>query len=423
MTPRRILLELDAAYSLEMLRARTMEHEVTCRDLGGFFDHVWSVHPAVGASPEHSGASAVGPIGTTRLAPRHTVIEGRVGRYAWLRSLPRLNFAVAQTGLILRLLRLMKAERVSIVRAGDAYYLSLLGLMLARLRGASLVVRVNSNQDSIYAATGDLAYPRVLPSRCLEQRVARLVLQRADLVAAASQNNLEFALVNGARPERSTIFRYGTWVDPLHFRIDPSERASVRPEIGLGDRPFLIIVGRLEPVKHPQDVLAVLERAKHHRPDLAALFVGDGAMRSELESKAKEMGLDEDVVFVGNRDQQWIVRALTAASVVLSPLTGRALVEACLSGSPVVAYDVEWHSEIVKSGRTGILVPYRDTEAMAGAVVTLLADSSLSASMGQRSRARTLEMMDPDRLMAHERSEYEKLLGSPGRSGPTHQCL
>ncbi|MDQ4142195.1 MAG: glycosyltransferase family 4 protein [Actinomycetota bacterium] len=409
------LLTLEANYSLRTVLARGLDREITCRDVDGLFDHVWSVNPIIGASPEHWGEQSIGPPSTMRLTERHTVVEGRIGRFVSLRRLPWLNFVVAQFLLLIRLLWLIRKERISMIRAGDPYYLGLFGMLLAASHRLPFVVRVNANQDIIYETTGMPAYPRLLRYRWLEKRIERFVLSRADLVAGGNQNNLNFALANGARPEHSTVFRCGTWMDPVHFEVEP----EMRCRLDLGFRPgqpFLIIVGRLAPVKRPQDVIEVLRIAREKEPTLGAVFVGDGPMMEELRSAAERINAGDDVRFVGNQDQSWVASALTSASVVLSPLTGRALVEACLSGTPVVAYDVEWHSELVLNGETGMLVPFGDTEEMAEAVCALLGDPDRAAIMGKRARAAALGMMDPARLIEHERAEYLKVLrGSRGR--------
>jgi len=342
------------------------------------------------------------------------MIEGTVARSAGLEAFPRLNFALAQLALMFELRRLVRQHNVSIVRAGDPYYLAILGLLIARSEHLPMVVRVNGNYDHVYAATGATAYPRLLPSRAIEKRIEHFVFSRSDLVAAGSVDNLNFVLDNGGRPDNSTIFGYGTWIDPMHFDQEPESRASSRAELGFGNRPFVIMVSRLEPVKHPDDALHAMALAKEREPDLAIVFVGDGSMRAEMEATAAELGIADDVRFVGNRGQAWIADALTSATVVLSPLTGRALVEACLSGTPVVAYDVEWHSEIVTHGETGLLVPFRDIEAMANAMCDLIADPPLAATLGQKARAATLHAMDPAKAMEHERSEYRKLLARRG---------
>src|SRR5579863_9545044 len=73
---RRALMVIDGAYSLGELERRRQLPVVTNRDLDGFFSHVWSVHPLVGASPQHRQDQREGPPSVHEVSPRHTVIEG-----------------------------------------------------------------------------------------------------------------------------------------------------------------------------------------------------------------------------------------------------------------------------------------------------------------------------------------------------------
>ena len=406
------LLSLDTAYSLALIRARKLESVFVSRDLDGFFEHVWDVHPIVGASPEHDASSAVGRPCTTSLAPRHTMIEGKVGCFAGLARVPVLNLALAQVHLLLHLHRLLRRERISLVNANDPSYTGLLGLVLARANRLPLVVTVVSNHDMVFAEHGRPVYPRLFRRRWIEKRVEHLVFSRADLVAVGSEDNRSFAVANGARPERVSFLRYGDLVDPVH-RVEPTGRPSVREDLGLVDRPFLITVTRLEPVKHPGDILAVLAHARRRIPSLAVVIVGDGALRQQLEAKARELGIERDVVFAGARDQAWIARALSSADVVVSALTGRALVEASLSGTPIVAYDVEWQSEFVLHGETGVIVPHRNTEAMAEAACRLIEEPALAARLAAQARTRTQEVWDPEANRSERRQALAQLLEVP----------
>ncbi|MBS3940426.1 MAG: glycosyltransferase family 4 protein [Actinobacteria bacterium] len=388
------------------MRERRIEHSITSRDLDGFFEHVWSVHPLVGA--DGSSTRAGRPV-SHRLGPRHTVIEGHT-RWPGLQRVPVLGLALAQLALWRRLVRV--AAAVDAIRVGDPYYQGLIGWALARRFRVPLVVRVNGNYDAIYASVGRPAYPRLLRYRWLEKRIERFVLSRAAVVAGANEDNRRYAEANGARRERTTVFRYGNLIDPEHF-TEPDRRASVRDQLGL-DGPYLICVGRLEPVKHPEDVIDVLAHLRSDPaalPPVTALFVGDGEQRPDLERRAAELGLSAGVRFAGNLDQRTIAAALHEAHAVLAPMTGRALVEAALSRTPVVAYDVEWHPEIVEHERTGLLVPYRDTEAMAAAVQRLLDDGELRARLGDDAREATLHLMDPHRLAEVERAAYAFAFG------------
>ncbi len=406
------LLVLDAAYELDEVRQRNLVHSITSRDLGGFFEHVWSVHPLVGAA---AGSAAVPQREVRReeLAPGHTFLEGGVRRYRGLSRLPMTDFVLAQSSLLRALSELLARERISVVRVGDPYYQGLLGLLLARWARIPLVIRINGNYDAIYASVGRLAYPRLFRRRRVEKLVDRFVLPRAALVAGANSNNLQYALDNGARPGRTAVFRYGNLIDPVHWS-DPAARPPVVAELGVAGR-YVVCVSRLEAVKHPEDVVEVLRQVTSTHPDVSAVLVGDGAERETLTRLAVRYGVGDHVLLVGNRDQQWIASALAHCAVVLSPMTGRALVEAALSARPIVAYDVEWHSELLTDGRTGFLVPYRDTAAMAGRTVELLDADDDAREVGRAARAATAALMDPERLQQEEQQAYLRALsGAPG---------
>jgi glycosyltransferase involved in cell wall biosynthesis len=405
------LLAIDSIYTLQVMRARGAEHFVTHRDLEGFFAHVWSVHPLVGAD----GDGAPGPPVVTALNDAHTMIEGRVRRFAALKRLPYADFVCAQVQLVLMLDRIVARESVAIVR-GDPYYHGLLALLLGRLNGRPVEVRVIGNHDAIYETAGALAYPRIFRWRAVEQRVARYTLSHADSVVVASADNRAFALRNGARPDRVRHLDNASLVNPLHL-ADPAARGPVDDEFGFEGRRVVTCVTRLERMKHPEDVLASVAAARHRDPRIAAVIVGEGAMRAELEQLRAARHLQEHVAFAGDRDQRWIARMLTHSAVIVAPMAGLALVESALSGTPIAAYDVEWHAELLRAPGEGLLVPYRDTDALADAICTLAADCDRAASIAAAARARALELMQPEKLIADERALAGRLLApAPSRS-------
>ena len=405
------LLVLDSAFSFQAITSRGLEDSVTCRDLNGYFSHVWSVHPF--ASMVSDGeVDATGRAEVHELNERHTFIDGKVGRYDWLQGLPKLNFLLAQMGLLLQLRRLIRRERIGIIRAPDPLYNGLFALILSRLAGIPLLVRVGANHDKTFETTGTPMLPRLFPSRKMEKAVGKFVLARADCVAGANQDNLDFAIANGARREKSTLFRYGNLIDRLHF-TDPASRTIDDDWFqthAVAPHRFLMFVGRLEPVKHPDDVIRVLAELVRRGHDLKLLLIGDGRMRARLAELAAELGLSGNVVFCGNQTQEFLASMYPLSAVVLSPHTGRALSEAALAGARIVAYDVDWQAEMIESGVTGELVRHADWMAMADATEAILVDPARATRIGTGVRARAREMMDPDRLNQHERATYQRLL-------------
>lgn len=407
------LLVLDMSYNLEEIRERQLLHSVTCRDLGGFFEHVWTVHPlATLATREGWGRRFGSPLHVS-LTERHTFVEGKVGRFACLQRLAPVNFLVSQIEIIFHLRRLIRREGVTVIRAGSPLYTGLMGWVLKQLTGVPLVLRIAENYDRSYADTGKPIQPRIFRTRAIEKRVERFVFQRADLVAGINRDNLDYALANGARRGHSTIFRLGNLVDRRHF-TDPASRESAAPllaELGVGRAPFLMVIGRLVEVKRPADVIDVLARLRTRGLTVKGLFVGDGPLKGDLMARAASMGVAQEVIFCGNKDQDWLARVLPAASCVLSPVTGRALTEAALAAVPVAAYNTEWQSELIQTNETGELVPYRDVAAFADAAARLIEDPARARRLGHTLRARALDMMNPDSLDRFECGAYLALQG------------
>ena len=240
------------------------------------------------------------------------------------------------------------------------------------------------------------------------------MLERADLVAAVNQDNLNFALASGARPEKSTLFRYGNMINRQHFS-EPSERSDgsgLLRELGVEPHQFLLYAGRFESVKRPHDVVSAFARVRAIGHNVKLIMAGDGSLREKLSEQVRELGVENQTIFCGNKDQEWLVSLMPLAAAVLSPHTGLALLEVALGECPIVAYDVDWQSELVESGVTGELVPFQAWEEMAEGVHRFLADSSYARSMGEAVRKRALKMMDPSMLNQHERNTYIKLLSN-----------
>jgi glycosyltransferase involved in cell wall biosynthesis len=398
------LLVLDASYDLTAVRSRKLETAIEARDVAGRFGHVWSVHPMVGADIPASPSTPV--VAEHRLHARHTFIEATITGGKRLRRYPTLAFVWSQLLLIVRLRRLLRSQPITAIRVGDPYYLGLLGLGLARAARLPFVIRINGNHDAIFESTGLLAYPRLFRRRSVEKQIDRFTLPRADLVFAPNADYLAFATRNGARADRTVVVPYGNLLASAHF-ADPASRPTLA-ELPTG-RPLLICVSRLEPVKHTADVLDVLIAVRAVHPDATALIVGDGSLREAHLAAAHERGLDDALVLPGNRDQDWLASALAAADVVVAPMMGRALAEAALSATPIVAYDVDWHAELLTDGSTGRLVPFRDQSAMAVAVLDLLADPDGARAIGRRGRAHALATMAPEVVAAAEAQGWELL--------------
>ena len=413
MTIKNKLLVLDTSYTYQIIKDRGLFQSVTCRDIDGYFEHVWSVHPFASLLYDSNDQSTYGKEILYHINSRHTFVDGKIGLFKTLNKIPKLNFLISQFVLTIRLRSLIKREKISVIRAGGPLYVGLLGLVLSKLCSVPLLVRVGANYDKIYEVTKRPIERRLFRYRWIEKIIERLVLSNADMVAGANLNNLEFAQANGARPNRSTLFRYGNLLDQRHFQ-EPSARVDLKDFdascIFNNDRRTIGYVGRLEIEKHPEDVIEVFKNLSGFHEDLQLLIIGDGKLKGALEKQITHASLKEKILFVGNKSQDWIISALPKIDIILSPHTGRALLECALAKTAVVAYDVDWQSELIETKKTGFLVEYRNIKCMTVAVDKLLRNRELRDELSSKLRERAMDMMSIDKLNEHEISVYSKLI-------------
>lgn len=407
----RKLLYIDMAYTMEIVRQKGHQQFFEMRHSGGYFDHVWGVHPLADAAGKDTRE-----IEEITFTDRQTVVEGVAESLPLPRFLLPLNFVFSQWKLVRHLKRLIEKNDIDLIFATDAYYSGLLGLLLKRLTGRPSIVAVFANQDDLYAATGALAMPRLLPSRFLEQKVARLVLTRADLVIAGNRNNMGFAVANGAQGETAVI-PVAKNIEVAHL-VPPAERAAPHQllrKLGVApNSPKMLFVGRLLALKHPDEAVRAMARVIAVRSDAVGLIAGSGPIQAELEALASSLGVADRIHFLGHVDQQTL-SSLIPHCITLSPLTGMALIECGLGGSPMVAFDRDWQAEFVDDGVNGFVVPFLDHDAMAQRVLEIIADPALRVRLSGAARERALEFADKERIYAREHEVYERLLARFGR--------
>jgi glycosyltransferase involved in cell wall biosynthesis len=173
------------------------------------------------------------------------------------------------------------------------------------------------------------------------------------------------------------------------FGADPSARAKLRQELGLGGRDFVFIsTGRLTEQKNPLLLLRAFSALAGSPAHL--VMVGQGPLGERVEQEVGAAGLGDRVHLLGYRSDIPECLAGADAFVLSSDWEGHPLgvMEAMASGLPVIATSVGGVPEVVESGAHGLLVPAGDAEALAGAMRFLLDRPHLRAAMGEAARKR-----------------------------------
>lgn len=218
----------------------------------------------------------------------------------------------------------------------------------------------------------------------LVMRLKRAVLQRAQAVTTMNAEMRARLIEIGARPET-------TYVQPLGANLAAIRRAA-EGEAQVPGR--LLFVGRLVEKKG----LGVLLDAVRRLPpglDWRLEVLGDGPLRAELTERASGL----PVTFGGSASREELARAYARSTIVVVPSVPAAsgdqdglptvLLEAMGSGRAVVASDLPGIDEAVTDGKTGLLVPPNDPEALAEALQGLLADGTRRDEIARAARERS----------------------------------
>jgi glycosyltransferase involved in cell wall biosynthesis len=216
----------------------------------------------------------------------------------------------------------------------------------------------------------------------------RFLLRRASMVVALAPRARESLIALGVDPSRVRVIANG--VDSGRFPlVDAPDRARAKQALGLpGTSDVVAYVGALRAEKD----LGTAAAAMTHLPGAWLVVAGDGPERATLEEWCARV-LPGRTRFVGQVEDPAPV--LAAADVLVLPsrtegLPG-VLVEAGLSGIPVVATNVGYVTDVVVNGQTGIVVPPGDSVAVAAALKQALADR---ARLGRAAREWCMQRFD-----------------------------
>lgn len=221
-------------------------------------------------------------------------------------------------------------------------------------------------------------------------RAEEAVMACSDAVLASCRAEAEqLSALHALPPERVALVPPGV----EHALFSPGPRAGARAalaDLGLGDDPTVLYVGRIQRLKGAD--VAVEALARMRTPGARLVVCGgpsgpDGlATMAALEGAVAAHGLHDRVGVVGPRPHHLLATLYRAADVVVVPSRsesfGLVALEAMACGRPVVAADVGGLSTLVDPGRTGLLVPGRDPARWAAALDAVAGDPGRAAAMG-----------------------------------------
>ena len=323
---------------------------------------------------------------------------GRIGRYIG-RGLS-LPVMVAQTAQVIR------REGISVIRARNAYLAGMIAVMAGKLTGVPVVVSLGGDNR----IAQELLKRYYTYSRTLSFKIEEFALRNADRVFCTNEFTRQYAIRLGVAPEKARVVEHRVDID----LIGQQDAAAAKIELGIGDRPMVLFVGRFEPDKQVDVCIEAIPGILKKQPNAVFVFVGDGSMRGVVEARVKELKIESSVILAGYQARDRIAKYLAAASLVWIPMSGFVIYEAAAARRPIVAFDVEWHSEFVEHNVTGMLVRDRDVPDIVEKVTAVLGDQALADRLAEAGERRFREECDQKKLADKEFQEYLEVIEDPG---------
>jgi len=225
---------------------------------------------------------------------------------------------------------------------------------------------------------------------------------------------LEEAMIKGHGIQPEKVIKIYNGIETDHYRpedLDES-RQKVRKAFDIQESTLLIgTVGRLVWQKGFDYFLQAIPALIKSVPNSRFLIVGDGPLRPELEEQAITLGIRDHIIFAGHRRD--IRDMLAAMNIVVIPslLEGFPMVtlEAMAMERPIVATAIDGITEQISDRIDGLLVPAKDPETLAHAILHLATDPSFARSLGSRARKRVVGDFSVQKMILETIKVYEKL--------------
>ena len=230
--------------------------------------------------------------------------------------------------------------------------------------------------------------------RTLSLLTAQRVIKRVNkFIALSSIVAREFGAWLGIEQKTNVVPHP---IDTDFFLPDMVGARRARETYNLGEGPYAVFVGRLDPRKGVSILLRAIERL---HPNFTTIIAGSGIERSSLMILSRELGIDSMVRFVGSVPRDLLPGLYSGAEFAvvpsLSEMSPMVVMEALSCGTPVVATDLPVLKELVTNGQNGFLVP-PDPAKLSEAMRFLDSDQDLKRRMKRNARSRVLGENSPD---------------------------
>jgi len=300
-----------------------------------------------------------------------------------------------------RLARILKQLKPDIIHAHDPHGVAMAAIALSM---------------STQVAKPPLVAARRVDFHLRGNSLSRWKYRQVDCFICASEAIRQMLVGDGVPSARTVTVHEGIDIE----RVERAEHANLHADFWLPHQaPIVGNVAALVPHKGQRHLIDAAKIVVQQVPDARFVIAGEGELRPALERQIKDYHLEKHVRLAGFRPD--VLSVHKAFDIfVMSSVTeglGTSLLDAMAAGKPIVGTRTGGIPEVVANDETGLLVPPRDHEALAEAIIRLLNDAELRRGMGEAGRARARALFSAERMVQNTLNTYQRVALHPHQEG------
>jgi glycosyltransferase involved in cell wall biosynthesis len=352
------------------------------------------VAETLGQLKAYGVASSVIAVDSIYHASRRTSRESPAERMRY----PQLpgNFGLSSAGkflgalLLRRVQQLHRQSPIHVIHAHAALPCGHAAALLSRRLGIPFVVTIHGLD---------------VFNSCFQKGIAAGWRRKASLNVYESANKV-VCISRKVRRLLTDAMGTGVASEVVYNGTDPSVFA---PGTAQEKTPTILMVGNLLAGKGHELVLRAFSRVEDSHPDLQCRIIGEGADRDRFAGLAKDLGISDQVHFLGRRSRSEVAEAMRNCTIFVLPSRyeglGCVYLEAMACSKPVIACSGQGIDEIIQHGSNGWLIPVDGLGELVQGLQVLLANPELRARIGQAARQTILDKL----TLSHQAESLAKI--------------
>ncbi len=320
-------------------------------------------------------------------------------------------FEIYSIFVTVALMKKIKSNFIELVTPGPIEFRA---IIIKFITNCHILAQVRGNIDLLSYSIDKYFYFRVsrkillvkIISLFFHRLVSELFYSNCSLVIGYNKNNLDSAISNGADPKNSRLLRI-----EIHEQYQKENYNN--NNYFLNDFPEsnnnILVWSRLSKEKLIDEIIKGFLIAANNINDLNLIIIGSGPEEENLKKIANFSNHSKRIYFLGYKDRNYISEAAKKSLFTIISFGGSTLVEAALFKLPIIAFDIEWHSELIRNDETGYLVDYSDPYHLSEKIIKSVNDNNKLKSMAENCYYSVKKMFSHSNYLENKK-RYMKIL-------------